>query len=71
MPHTVADHPEADKSSVNAYARDVHRSLPDWLLSGAETLSDVQRRLHNSRVPVVLQRSRQLSVLGQMRRTSV
>lgn len=58
MSYTVADHPEAHKSSADAHPRDVHRSLPDRILPGAQAMSDVQRRLHNSRFPAVLQRSR-------------
>lgn len=71
MSDPVADHPKANQSSVNADARNVYRALPDWILSGAEAMSHVQRGVHNCSVPVVLQRSRQLPVLGQMRRTSV
>lgn len=66
MSDSCAIDSETNKSSANADARNVHRPVFDWILPGAKAMHNLQSRLSDGRVPDLLQRCRQLPVLGQL-----
>lgn len=65
MVDTRAAHTEAHERGSRAHARHVHGALPDRLLPRAEALRHLQPALPRGRLPHMLQRPRQLPVLGQ------
>lgn len=71
MPATRVADTEANEPSTNGDACHVHRTLPDWLLSGTKAVHNLQPGLPDRRLADLLQWRGQLHLLGQLRGTSL